>query len=320
MKEYIAPNAEKTDREGQFPTENIRQLGKEGLLGLGIRKEFGGVGGDPLATILVIESIAKGCASTAMSYLMHISTIPLFNALVNEQQVDAFLKPIVEGEWLGALAMSEPTTGSRLWHMESYAEQDGDFFTMDSFKSFATSSGYANFYILPVRTDKHSKANELSVFLVDGKDPNINLIGKWDAMGLRGNSSTPVHFKNCRVPSFNRLGKPNCGFSMLMAYTLPIYFIGLSVVYLGIAQSAYDAAVAKVKQRSYSDTRNTASDIETIQRYVGEMKTKLSILRESIYKGARLTTEINNVFNELSRADLLTQLLDKAQNELRLLF
>lgn len=100
-----------------------------------------------------------------------------------------------------------------------------------------------------------------------------------------------------------------------MAYTLPIYFIGLSTVYLGIAQNAYDAAVAKVKQRIYSDTGNTASDVETVQRYVGEMKTKLSILRESIYKGARLTTEINNVFNELSRADLLTELLDKAQND-----
>lgn len=315
VKEHIAPNAEQIDRDGRFPVENIQLLGREGLLGLGIRKEFGGIGGDTLATTLVIESIAKGCASTAMAFLMHISTIPLFNALVNYDQIEAFLKPIIQGEWLGALAMSEPTTGSRLWHMESYAEKNGDLFNIDSFKSFATSGGHANFYIVPVRTDRHSKANELSVFLINGKDPNVQLIGRWDGMGLRGNSSTPVHFKNCQVPAFNRLGDPNCGFSMLMAYTLPIYFIGLSAVYLGIAQNAYDAALAKVKQRKYADTQNTASDIETVQRYVGEMKTKLSVLRESIYKGARLTMEVNNVFDELSKANLLTELLDKAQND-----
>ena len=94
VKEFIAPSAERTDREGRFPIENMHKLGEVGLLGLGIRKEFGGIGGDTLATTLVIESIAKGCASTAMSYLMHISTIPLFNALVNEQQVEQFLKTI----------------------------------------------------------------------------------------------------------------------------------------------------------------------------------------------------------------------------------
>src|SRR5438552_2874437 len=80
---------------------------------------------------------------------------------------------------------------------------------------------------------------DLSVFMIEGKDPNVEPKGIWDGMGLRGNSSRPVYFNHCRVPRANRLGEPTAGFSFMMAYSLPIYFVGLASVYLGIAQAAF---------------------------------------------------------------------------------
>src|SRR5207302_1916967 len=89
---------------------------------------------------------------------------------------------------------------------------------------------------------------------------------------LRGNCSMPIHFKGCHVPEIGRLGSPTCGFSMLFAYSLPIYQVGLSRVYLGIAQAAYQAAVDRVKKRVHSDTKQTLSQVETVQRLVRDAR------------------------------------------------
>src|SRR5438477_10271614 len=137
--ETLAPNAERVDREGFFPVDNIRTLKDAGLLALTVPDELGGPGGDIVTSALVTEALAKGCASTAMSYAMHQSTVPLLCALVDGDQAELFVDRIVRGEALGAFAMSEPGSGNRIWHMDSYAvELDGGF-VIDSFKSFATS-------------------------------------------------------------------------------------------------------------------------------------------------------------------------------------
>lgn len=315
VKEFIAPQADETDRSGEFPVKNMRLLGEKGLLGFAVPALHGGAGGDFVSITLVLESIAKGCASTAMSFLMHVSTIPFISSLVNDEQKAKFLQPLIEGRVFGALSMSEPATGSRLWHMTSFADLQGDKYLIDSFKSFVTSSRHADFYLLPVRTSSQSKANELSVFWVEGDNEKIKFIGDWDAMGLRGSSSTPVHFDNCEIPAGNRIGAPDAGFAMLMAYTLPIYFVGMAAVYLGIAESAYNAAVQKIKSRKYADTKDGGENIESLQRYIGEMKTGLCQLRASVYRGARLVNHTTKIFDLLSTTGLLKELLDNAQKD-----
>src|SRR5258708_17780412 len=203
---------------------------------------------------------------------MHMSTLPLIAAVAQNGKKEAYVKPIVEGKWVGALAMSEPGSGNGLWHMDSFAERNASGSLMVSFKSFCTSCGQADFYVVPVRADSTQPPTELSLFIIDGKDPNILPIGKWDGMGLRGNCSMPIHFKGCHVPEIARLGSPTCGFSMLFAYSLPIYQVGLSTVYLGIATAAYQAAVEHVKKRVHSDTKQTLAQVETVQRYIAEIK------------------------------------------------
>jgi len=313
--EVLAPNAGQIDRESLFPTANIKALGEAGLMGLTVAKEKGGPGGTVKSLALVIEELAQGCASTAMCYTMHMSGLLVIAALVEGRQVEQFLKPIIDGERLNSFAMSEPGSGNRLWHMDSYAQKDGDDYIIDSFKSFATSAGYADSYLVPVRANSEVGPNDLSLFLIDGKDENIKPIGKWDGLGIRGNSSTPVHFDKCRVPAFNRLGHETCGFSTIFAYSLPIYQVGLSALYLGIAQAAYDAAIAHVKKRIHSDTGVALSNMETVQRYIAEMKLSIDQSRHLIYRVAQLSDNALALFDELAKAELLDQVLRANPND-----
>ena len=313
--EVLAPNAGQIDRESLFPTANIKALGEAGLMGLTVAKEKGGPGGTVKSLALVIEELAQGCASTAMCYTMHMSGLLVIAALVEGRQVEQFLKPIIDGERLNSFAMSEPGSGNRLWHMDSYAQKDGDDYIIDSFKSFATSAGYADSYLVPVRANSEVGPNDLSLFLIDGKDENIKPIGKWDGLGIRGNSSTPVHFDKCRVPAFNRLGHETCGFSTIFAYSLPIYQVGLSALYLGIAQAAYDAAIAHVKKRIHSDTGVALSNMETVQRYIAEMKLSIDQSRHLIYRVAQLSDNALALFDELAKAELLDQVLKANPND-----
>jgi alkylation response protein AidB-like acyl-CoA dehydrogenase len=311
----LAPAAAKIDQEGLFPTENIKALGEAGLMGLTVWKEKGGPNGSIKSLALVIEELAQGCASTAMCYTMHMSGLLVIASLVNDKQVEAFLNPILDGERLNSFAMSEPGSGNRLWHTDSFAQRDGDDYIIDSFKSFATSTGHADYYLVPVRANAEAGPNDLSLFLIDGKDKNIKPIGKWDGLGIRGNSSTPVHFDKCRVPAFNRLGSETCGFSTIFAYSLPVYQVGLSALNLGIAQAAYDAAVAHVKKRVHSDTGVALSNMETVQRYIAEMKLRLDQARYLVYRVAQLSDNALALFNELAKADLLEQVLRANPND-----
>ncbi len=307
--EQLGPRAECIDREGRFPRENLDAIAHAGLMALPVSKDLGGPGGDILTTTFVVEELARACASTAMCYTMHISAVPLIAALVDDGQRERFLEPIIRGELLLSVAMTEPGSGNRLWHMDSYAVTDGDCFIVDSFKSFSTNCGESDYYLVPVRASSEVGPNDLSLFLIDGGDPRVKPVGVWDGMGLRGNSSRPVHFDHCRVPPDYRLGGPTCGLSMLFAYSLPIYQCGLAAVYLGIAQSALDASSEHVKRRVHTDTRSALSTVETVQRYIAEMRVQLDQARHLVYRVAALADNALVLFDELRAADLLDEVI-----------
>jgi len=308
-RDVIKPNAEQVDREARFPTENIRALGEAGLLGLLVPKEYGGAGETFVTAVVVTEAIAKACAATAMSYHMHQTTIPLMCAAANDEQVKRLISPIAKGEWLGAFAMTEPGSGNKIWHMDSYARQDGEDLIIDSFKSFCTSAGHADYYLVPVRADSESTPHDLSLVLIIGTDENIKPIGVWDGMGLRGNSSRPIHFLNCRVPVANRFGPAKEGFSYMMSYSLPIYLCGLAACYVGIAQAAYDAAVEHVRKRIHSDTNRSLAHLETVQRLVAEMRIAIDTVRFTTLRIALAADNAMVLFNEFKDADLLDEVV-----------
>ncbi len=307
--ESLAPNAVEVDREARFPVEGMQAIKKAGLLGIMVPTEMGGPGGDIVTSMLVTEALAKGCASAAMCYAMHQSTVPLMCTLADPSQHELFIKPLVNGERFGGFAMSEPGSGNRIWHMDSFAVQNGKGFLIDSFKSFATSAGHADYYLLPTRASQDVGPTDLSIFYIEGQDPNIHPKGTWDGMGLRGNSSRPMHFNNCHVPSNHRLGEPTAGFSFMMAYSLPIYLVGLAACYLGIAQAAFDAAVDHVKKRIHSDTNKSLATVETVQRYVAEMKMRIDQARATVLRVAQMSDNATVLFNEFTSAGLLDEII-----------
>lgn len=308
-RDVLAPNAAEVDRSGEFPSEGIAALREEGLLGLMVPEELGGPGGTILTGMLVTEALAKGCASTAMCYAMHQSTVPLICSLVDDEQVERFVEPILRGDWLGGFAMSEPGSGNRIWHMDSWAVEEDGGFVIDSFKSFATSAGHADYYVVPVRANSEVGPTDLSVFLIEGNDEHIEPKGVWDGMGLRGNSSRPIHFNGCIVPSYHRLGEPMAGFSFMMAYALPIYLVGLAACYLGIAHAAFDSAVEHVKSRIHSDTGRSLATVETVQRYVGEMKMRLDQSRAAVLRVAQMSDNATVLFDEFKESELLDEII-----------
>jgi alkylation response protein AidB-like acyl-CoA dehydrogenase len=307
--DVLAPNAPRVDRDGVFPAENVKALGKAGLLGLLVPKEHGGGGEGVLTAVMVTEQLGKACASTAMAYHMHQTTIPLLVACATAEQGSCYLRRIATEPWLGAFAMSEAGSGNRIWHMDSFAQQTDGGYIVDSSKSFCTSAGFADYYVVPTRANATATAKDLSQFLIIGNDPNIKPIGTWDGMGLRGNGSRPITFDKCFVPGEQRFGADGSGLSFMMAYALPIYLCGMAAVYLGVATAAYEAAVAHVKKRIHSDTGQSLAHVETVQRLIAEMRVAIDLVRSTTIRVSQMADNAIVLFNELNSSGLLDEVM-----------
>lgn len=315
-KEVLAKNAAEVDRTGQFPEEGIQALKDSGLLSIMVPEDMGGPPDNGLPTVAaahVTVALARGCASTAIAYAMHQSGVLLLCALAreNDEQRGLFVDPILRGERFGGFAMSEKGSGNRIWHMDSHAVEYNGGFKLDTFKSFATSSGHCDYYVVPLRANDDVGPTDLSLFVVDGADPRIEPKGEWDGMGLRGNASRPVHFNGCEVPRINRLGPPTDGFAYMMAYTLPIYVISLAASYVGIAQNAYNAAVEHVKQRYHSDTGKALASLETVKRYAGEMRAAIDQTYAQLLRVAQKSDNARPLFDEYAEAEILREFIDE---------
>mgnify|MGYP001564270593 FL=1 len=298
--DVLAPRAAAIDREGTFPRQNFAAFAQAGLLGLPVGEELGGPGADVLTTTIVTEALAQGCASSALCYHMHIAATTFIVAAAEGDQIDRFVLPILRGEHISTYAISEPGSGSRWWHMESFVEPDGaGGYVYDGYKSFATSAGHCDSYVVPTRASPTSPHNEFTILLIDRTIEGVEPVGVWDAMGMRGNSSTPVRFNRCRVPATHRLGEAAFGFPLLMAHGLPVFQIGLAAVYLGLAQSALDFAIAHVTKRVHADTGLPLAKVETVQRYVAEMAIRIDRTRSFVYRVARYVQEMIDEHEDL---------------------
>ncbi|WP_428262078.1 acyl-CoA dehydrogenase family protein [Haliangium sp.] len=308
-KEVLAPSAEEVDRSGRFPTENFEALAKAGILGMIVPEEYGGAGAGVMTTAVVMEELARACPSTAVMLNMHISGLMVAIAMADEEQKAKFIQPVATEGQLWGFAMSERGSGSRIWHMDSHAEERDGELVFDAFKSFVSGSGEVAQYLVPVRASPDSGPSDLSLVLVEGQNPGVKPQGTWDSMGLRGTSSRPIHFQDCRVPIERRIGKATEAFSYMMAYSLPIYMVGLSAVYVGVAQTAMDVAVEHVKRRVHSDTQQSLARVETVQRYFAEMKYRMDTMRATLHRVARLADAATLLFDEFDQAEILDEII-----------
>jgi alkylation response protein AidB-like acyl-CoA dehydrogenase len=234
----IGPNAERVDAEAAFPRESIDALGKEGLLGLTIPTELGGMGQGMRVACAVLDEVAQRCASTAMIYLMHLCGIACYASAPTK--TERYLRAAAKGDHLSTLAWSERGSRSHFWAPVSQAVQANGKVTVSAEKSFVTAAGQANGYVVSTQRPNASQPTESTLYLVTRDDPGLSVAGAWTGLGMRGNASAPMALKDVALGEDRALSEPGKGFDMMLGI-LPVFQLGNAAVSVGIAEAAVGA-------------------------------------------------------------------------------
>src|SRR5262245_51283789 len=229
----IGPNAARVDRERAFPSDSIRELGKAGLLGLTIPAAAGGIGEGMRTAAAVLDEVAQRCASTGMVYLMHICAVSCYAAVPDKTAVQ--LKAAARGEHLSTLAFSERGSRSQFWAPVSRASKSNGGVELTAQKSFVTSAGNADGYVVSTLDAAGKTPVESTIYLVLRDERGMTASGPWEGLGLRGNSSGPMTLDKVRVDDSRALTAPGKGLDMMLGIVLPWFHVGSAAVAVGIA-------------------------------------------------------------------------------------
>ena len=244
----LEPNAHQWDQKEIFPLETVKKLGALGLFGMMVPQEYGGAGAGAVSYSLALQEIAYSCASTAVTMsVTNLSCDPLLK-FGNEEQKEKYLKPLAEGRYLGAFAITEPAAGSDPGSITTRAEDKGDYYLVNGSKIFITNGGFADVIILIVRTGQKKSNHSLSGFLLEKGAPGFTIGRTEDKMGLRASNTVELLFEDCRILKKNLLGKEGTGFKIAMA-ALDSGRIGIASQSLGIARACLDEAIQYAKNR-----------------------------------------------------------------------
>ncbi|KYF86634.1 acyl-CoA dehydrogenase [Sorangium cellulosum] len=273
----IAPNAERIDREGVFPRENLDALAREGWNGVLLPEELGGLGLGHTAFAIAAEEIGRACASTALVYVMHIGAVQTIALFGNDDQKERWLKPARRG-LVGTYSTSEKASGGHWWFNFSEAARDGDDYLISAEKSFTTSAGKADYYVLQTRTPGAKGPTDITFFIVDGKRPGIEA-GRWDALGVHGNHSGPIRYSNVPVPRRDRLGAEGQGKDIIYHGVSPVYLIGLGAAWHGVARGALATVTQYALGTVHRDFERRLADYQVLRQQLGEAKVLVESLR-----------------------------------------
>jgi alkylation response protein AidB-like acyl-CoA dehydrogenase len=276
VESVIRPNADRIDREGIFPRDNLRALARAGWNGVLIPKQYGGLELDHVAFAIAAEEIGRACASTALVYVMHVGAVQTIALYGNEEQKRRWLEPVRDG-LIGTHSTSEKASGGHWWFNFSEASRAGDDYLLNAEKSFTTSSGQADFYIAQTRSPNAKGPTDIIFLIVDGKAQGIQA-GAWEALGVHGNHSGPIRYSNVRVPKRDLLGAEGQGKDIIYHGVSPVYLVGLGAAWHGVARGALETAVDYAKGTVHRDFDRRLSDYQVLRQQLAEAK----ILIESI--------------------------------------
>lgn len=286
----LQPIAHKFDKEHLFPKEQVKKLGELGLLAVTVPESEGGAGLDYLAYAVAMEEISRGCASTgvimSVNNSLYLGPIQKFG---NEEQIENYVKPFVNGDRVGCFALSEPGNGSDAGAASTNAAfgstPDEDFWVLNGTKAWITNGFEAECAVVFATTDKTKKHKGISAFIVPKPTPGLYLGKKEDKLGIRGSSTCNLIFEDCRIPKGNLLGKPGEGFKIAMM-TLDAGRIGIAAQALGIGQAALDCAINYAAKREAFGS--PILKMQTIQMKLADMELKLQSARLLTWKAAAL--------------------------------
>jgi len=281
----VAPRSEEIDRTDAFPRDLWPRLGDLGLLGITVSEEYGGAGLGYLAHAVTMEEISRGSASVGLSYGAHSNLC--VNQIFrngNDDQKKRYLPKLINGEHVGALAMSEPEAGSDVVSMQLRAEKKGDRYVLNGSKMWITNGPEADTLVVYGKTDPEAGSHGITAFLVEKSFAGFQASPKLDKLGMRGSSTSELVFQDCEVPEENVLGEVGHGVRVLMS-GLDFERLVLAGGPLGIIQSCLDVVLPYVHQREQFG--QPIGEFQLIQAKMADMYTSLSACQSYVYAVAR---------------------------------
>ncbi|HEY6216472.1 MAG TPA: acyl-CoA dehydrogenase family protein [Pyrinomonadaceae bacterium] len=249
----LAPSAGQNDTAGRFSTEAVQSLGESGLLGLLLPVDVGGAGLGPHTFADVTAALAEADASVAMAYVMHICATATISAARSgaTHAVAPVLHEIAAGRHLSTLAFSEAGSRSHFWAPLSRAQRNGDGVHISANKSWVTSAGHAQSYVVSALAPEGAGPTDSTLYLVAAGTRGLSVAGPWDGLGLRANASAPVALNDCNVPVDFQLTDDGAGFHAMLNVVLPLFNLGTSAVALGLCRAAVTGTASHLKNAKF---------------------------------------------------------------------
>jgi butyryl-CoA dehydrogenase len=282
----VAPKARQLDKEGRWPTELVARMGELGFLGIAVPDEHGGGGADNVSYALAMIEISKACASTGVIMSVNNSLVcdPL-SKFGTDAQKKEFLTPLASGQKLGCFGLTEPASGSDASNMDTVAVKDGDSWVINGSKNWITNGPHADVILVFCCTDRSQGARGTTAFIVPKGTPGFNPQPRDHKLGIHAAHSCTIFFEDCRVPDALRLGDVGMGFKIAM-HTLDGGRIGIASQAIGIAEAAYEKAVAYSKERKAFG--EPIANKQAIQFKIADMAMKLDAAKALTLRAAWL--------------------------------
>jgi alkylation response protein AidB-like acyl-CoA dehydrogenase len=287
----IAPHAAEVDEEGRFPQEALDALISSDLHAVHVPEEFGGAGADALATVIVIEEVARVCASSSLIPAVNkLGSLPV--QLSGSTELKAkYLTPLARGEAMFSYCLSEPDAGSDAAGMKTRAVRDGDSYVLNGVKRWITNAGISDFYTVMAVTDPDKRSKGISAFVVEKGDEGVSFGAPEKKLGIKGSPTREVYFDNVRIPADRLIGAEGTGFGTAMK-TLDHTRITIAAQALGIAQGALDYAKGYVQERKQFG--KPIGDFQGVQFMLADMAMKAEAARQLTYAAAARSQRVSD--------------------------
>lgn len=286
----IAPYAAAVDEETRFPQEALDALVGADLHAIHVPEQYGGAGADALATVIVIEEVARVCASSSLIPAVNkLGSLPVILS-GGEELKKKYLGPLAKGDAMFSYCLSEPDAGSDAGGMRTRAVRDGDAYVLNGVKRWITNAGVSEYYTVMAVTDPDKRTKGISAFVVEKSDEGVSFGAPEKKLGIKGSPTREVYLDNVRVPADRLIGEEGTGFATAMR-TLDHTRVTIAAQAVGIAQGALDYAKGYVRERKQFG--KPIGDFQGVQFMLADMAMKLEAARQLTYAAAARSERVH---------------------------